>query len=388
MNICIVADVDLSKPHGNTIKVVSTAVELNKHGHNVCVVATKHSEAKQIKEADSIETHAIPPIGGSVAKTLRRNLMLVSKGKEIKRQTNSILHIETSPLGGYFALAGVSNYVLGVHGIYFDELRFARLPRYLPLGLYQKLTYFQEKLAVRRASRIVAVSTPMKEFIVKEWNVPPAKVEVVHNGYFASKVEKLGGVPVKRGMISFVGVIARWAVVDKIVEAAYALRHRDISFYIVGDGQDRGKIEEMVKKYDLKNVIMTGVVPIDKSYEIMSSSEILLAPFPRTLALEVASPIKLMEYMALGKPMVVDDVGEIPSILKKNDAALVSDPLDQKDFTRKIEQLLDDEELKHKISSNAKKLSSDFSWEKQGERLSNIYRRSFNNMDYKGMKSP
>ena len=129
----------------------------------------------------------------------------------------------------------------------------------------------------------------------------------------------------------------------------------------------------MVKEYDLNNVTFTGFVPIDKAYEIMAKSKILLAPFPKTLALEVACPIKLLEYMALAKPMVIDNVGEIPAMLKENDAAFVSDPLNQNEFIESIRILLDDDKLRKKIGSNAKELAKDFTWEKQGEKLAKMY---------------
>jgi len=73
-------------------------------------------------------------------------------------------------------------------------------------------------------------------------------------------------------IISFIGLLAKWANVDKVINAANALKKEDVSFlsfYIVGNGPDRGRLEQMVKEYDLNNITFTGFVPIDNAYEIM-----------------------------------------------------------------------------------------------------------------------
>ena len=105
----------------------------------------------------------------------------------------------------------------------------------------------------------------------------------------------------------------------------------------------------------------------------MANSKILLAPFPRTIALEVACPIKLLEYMALGKPMVLDNVGELPELLRVNNAALVSDPENVAEFINNIRLILRDDKLRREIAANAKNLSSEYTWQKQIDKLNDLY---------------
>ncbi|NQE53663.1 D-inositol-3-phosphate glycosyltransferase [ANME-1 cluster archaeon GoMg3.2] len=376
MNLCIASGSDLSRPSGDTIRVLSLVSGFEKTQNSINLVVPKPSKKHfAINIANNVEIYNIfaKVKKGSLINFAGMCILLILKAKKIRKNTESILQIEFSELGGCFAFAGSSNYILDVQGLTFDEVRYKKKAPFIPLKLYQKSVYYLEKLAIKRASKVIAVSNPMKDFLINKMEVSEDKIIVIPNGYIESIIKKVQNIKENKGMVSFIGSLSGWANVDKIVEGANALKNEDVFFYIVGDGQYRRKLESMVKKYNLRNVTFTGFIATEKAYEIMAKSEILLAPFPKTLALEVACPIKLLEYMALGKAMVVDNVGEIPAMLKRNDAALVSNPLDKNEFTNYIQLLLNDSQLRKKISSNAKMLSKDFTWEKQAKKLVELY---------------
>jgi glycosyltransferase involved in cell wall biosynthesis len=375
-NICIVSEIDLSRATGDTIRVCALVKMLQKK-FNVNLILPKPTSAKNVIQLDArisfIQSLKSEPIINMLKRT-----EFVSKIKEVQKEKKAILQIETSTLGGYLRLFGFSNYVLDVHGLAFDELKYDDLPWYLPHQLCINYTYLLEKFAVKQASKVVAVSNPMKNFVVSKWGVREDKVKVIPNGYFEDKIRKVENMKKISGLISFVGLLKKWASVDKVIEAARILKNENVFFTIVGDGPDRSRLEMMVKRYKLNNVKFTGFVSQDRAYEIMSKSEILLAPFPKTIALEVACPIKLLEYMALGKPIVLDNVGEIPAMLKEKGAAIVSDPLNPYEFIENIRRLLDSPRLATTISLKAKKLSKNFTWEKQGEKLIELYEQELN----------
>jgi len=290
MNITISAISNLSRPAGDTVRIISLAEGLGKRGFNVNLVTPIKDKFSMILP-DYIKTYSIDVKSKKTPiNIIIEYLMLILKANKVQKNTISRLQIESSVLGGYFALAGYSNYILDIHGLAFDEVRYSKLPWYIPPKIYQKYMSYLEKLAIKRASKVIAVSNPMKDFFIKEWKIPEEKIEVIPNGYFEEKIKNFRNIKETKGMISFVGVLAGWANVDKVIDAARALKKEDAHFYIVGDGRYRSMLENMVKKYNLNNVTFTGFVPIEKAYEIMAKSEILLAPFPKTLALEVACP--------------------------------------------------------------------------------------------------
>ena len=83
--------------------------------------------------------------------------MLVKKGRELRGE-NCIFLIETSVLGGYFAIMGFSDYVLDIHGVAFDEVNYVDLPWYVPKVIYKRYIAFLEKFAIKRAAKVIVVS--------------------------------------------------------------------------------------------------------------------------------------------------------------------------------------------------------------------------------------
>lgn len=373
-SLVIVSANDLSEPNGATTRIISLALALQKRGVEVSLIAPLHRHAKPIKEAESLE---ILPVRSYPLETMAGNLkMLVSlirEAKRVQKLKRARLQIEVSVWGGYFALAGFSNYILDVHTIAFDEARYSRLAsNRILVGFYRRFAYFLEKLGTKRAGMVIAVSEPMKEFMVKEWKIPADKVAVIPNGYFGAKVAQFSNLSEVKGMVSFVGGLARWVKLDKIIHAAKALKDEGITFYIVGDGSYRSELETMAKKDNLSNVIFTGFIPVDEAYEIMAKSQVVLYPLDQSFSKETSCPVKLMDYMGLGKAMVIDRVSEVALMLEENEAALACDPHNENEFIHNIRLLCTDEALRKKIALNAKKLAGDFSWEKQGEKLAGV----------------
>jgi glycosyltransferase involved in cell wall biosynthesis len=101
-------------------------------------------------------------------------------------------------------------------------------------------------------------------------------------------------------------------------------------------------------------------------------SEIMLSPFPEKLYARVACPIKVLEYMAFGKAMVIDEVDDMSRFLKEKNADIICDPNRDDEFVDKILLLLNNPELKREIGKNALSLSKEFSWKNQGVKLACI----------------
>ena len=370
-HVIIVADMDLSRLSGDVVRTVAFATELKKKFDNVTIISSKPTkdEIVNLNGINRIYT-SVKNEGGSIPNIFKRTYALINKAKELKCD-DSIFLIETSPLGGYFSLFGFSNYVLDVHGIHFSEIDYAAPPWYISKRLYKKFIKFLEKRAINNAVKVNTVSKSMSNFIHIEFNVPKDKIELIPNGFFDYKVRNTNRKKIaeSRGLVTFVGNLAKWANVDKIIQVANILKGEKVMFYIVGDGIYRQGLERLMKKYKLDNVVLTGHIPLDEAYEIIAQSEIMLLPFPKDICTEVACPIKVLEYMAFGKAMVIDEVDDISRLLKKKNAALVCDPFSNEDFAEKVRFLLNNDKIREEIGYNAQVISKEFSWENQGQKL-------------------
>ena len=377
LNVIIVADVDLSRFGGDTGRTMAFASELRKKGMEVTLVVPKHNKNETMIDSQGVNLVyiRIKQKGGSIINILQRRRALIKKAKKLQKENYFIL-IETSVVGGYFAIARFSGYVLDVHGIAFDEVNYATLPCYVPKSLYRRYIYFLEKLAVKRAAKVIAVSETMAKFIANKWKIQSNKIVIIPNGYFASQVANITEKRVgeRKGMVTFVGRLVKWASVDKIIRVANSLKEEEATFYIVGDGASnyRQELEELTRSYGLTNIVFTGSVPINEAYEMIARSEVVLSPLNNSLSKVACCPIKVIEYMGLGKAMVLDEVSDLSKFLKEKEAALVCDPDNYVDFAENIRLLLKDEELRKRIGANAKRLAEDFSWEKQGQKLAKV----------------
>lgn len=377
LNIVIIADVDLSRFGGDTGRIMAFASELKNNGMGVTVVAPKPINNEMMIDSHDINLAyiSVKQRGGSIINLFKRTRALIKKAKELQKE-NTILLIETSSVGGYFAIAGFSGYALDVHGIVFDEIDYASLPWYIHKTLYRKYMRFLEKTAVKRAAKVITISNAMTEFITNEWKIPEDKISIIPNGYFTSQVVNITKrrVGERKGMVTFIGLLAKWASVDKIIRAANRLKNEEATFYIVGDDpfDYRQELEELAYSYGLTNVVFIGSVPLEKAYEMVAISEVVLSPLKNTLSKTVCCPIKVLEYMAFGKAMVLDEVSDLSKFLKEQDAALVCDPENEEEFAENIRLLLKNAKLRNRIGANAKRLAEDFSWEKQGQKLAKL----------------
>ena len=112
------------------------------------------------------------------------------------------------------------------------------------------------------------------------------------------------GIPVDGFILGFTGVLRPWHGLDLLLTAVSSLvkQGRNMFLLIVGDGPYRVTIEKMVRELRLEHrVQVTGHIPHNKVPQYVSLFDVAISP----RATFYASPMKVIEYMSLGKPVVV-----------------------------------------------------------------------------------
>ena len=367
--ICIAHGGDVSEPSGGTNRVIAFATALRDAGFDVHLVvpSPKREFPEDLRD---IKIHTVPIKARSIRDQIFRALLVSLKAKKIAKNNNAILQIEHSTLAGSATLVGCSNFVLDMHDLAIGSPMYLNLP--FPKMIIQNFIYKVEERAVSRASKIIVVSNPMKEFIIREWKIPEKKIIVIPNGYFEKKFKNFDeSVEETDGMISFLGTLHSKLDLDKIINLAKSLENSKI--YIIGDGPLRGILELKIRKNDLKSIVLRGRLPDKDAFSLIARSQICILPETPSLLTRVSCPVKLFDYAALGKAIVADDVAEMCRVFKEHNAALLSDPTNLDEFIANVHKLLEDERLRRKLGENAKRLVKDFTWEKQGEKLVRMY---------------
>jgi glycosyltransferase involved in cell wall biosynthesis len=103
----------------------------------------------------------------------------------------------------------------------------------------------------------------------------------------------------------------------------------------------------------MPNILFTGKVPYEEIKYYLSAADVLALPMEDSIHDYARFPIRLGDYLASGRPIVSNAVGELRRILVQNQAGLVVDVNDLDGFAEGILALLDDKERANRYGANA-----------------------------------
>lgn len=131
----------------------------------------------------------------------------------------------------------------------------------------------------------------------------------------------------KKNQIIYAGNVGHAQDLENCILAVKKIiKTRDLKLLIVGDGDIKEDLEELVKHENLqKNVIFKGLVSRSKIPEMISESVIGLAPLKKLESLDYAAPTKVFEYMACGTPFIGCGIGEIERLAAESGAGIIAD---------------------------------------------------------------
>jgi glycosyltransferase involved in cell wall biosynthesis len=148
-----------------------------------------------------------------------------------------------------------------------------------------------------------------------------------------------------------------------------AVRDLPVHLLIVGEGPERGRIEEYLRATGKKSsVTMTGQVPSAEPYYGVADIAVLSSR-------SEGSPNALLEAMAAGVPVVATAVGGIPEIVTDEESALLVQPGDRQAMAAAIGRLLQEDGLAQRLTHKARQwIAERHSPEKRTARICGIYR--------------
>ena len=142
---------------------------------------------------------------------------------------------------------------------------------------------------------------------------------------------------------------------------------------ILGEGEEKENLRKFAIRLKLKDrVIFKGEIPNKEVTEYMVASDVFALP-----SLSEGFPVTILEAMASGLPIVVTKVTGITEIIINGENGFLAEPKNTKEIAEKILLLLEDEEMRERISRNNKENVKKYRWESVVERLEEIY-RSYN----------
>jgi glycosyltransferase involved in cell wall biosynthesis len=245
------------------------------------------------------------------------------------------------------------------------------------------LVYFTYKIC----NKIIVLSNSAKKEIVERYKIPLNKVEVIFNGVdlkrFTNLKENSCFIREKynvreKYIVGYIGTFYKWQGVRDLVRSfSYVAKKRDdVKLILVGDGPDFKNIVILIDKLNLKSkIILTGIVPPNEIPYYLNSIDIFIISRPNTIENKTAIPLKLLEAMAMGIPIVATNVGGISEVINDGmDGILAITDNDEK-LAEKILMLLNNKSLRKKIGKNAKESVKSFKWECSAKKIAKIYKQ-------------
>lgn len=233
----------------------------------------------------------------------------------------------------------------------------------------------RERRVWRRAPAYVTITRALADDLARRYG-PRPNLFVVPDGASAAapcgQAAPVGVGRPPRAIAGYAGHLYPWKGVDVFVRAM--ARAPGIAGLIVGGHpgeRDRARIDALVADLGLSDrVAITGLLPFPEVRARLRDAAILVLPNSASAISErYTSPLKLFEYLTLGRPIVASDLPAIREILTHERTALLVPPDDPAALAGALERLAADPDLAEALGRAARDLAASYSWPERARRL-------------------
>jgi glycosyltransferase involved in cell wall biosynthesis len=241
----------------------------------------------------------------------------------------------------------------------------------------------QEIATLHLSDAIICPSNVTRDYIAS-LGLNRKLVTVIPNGVSASDFSPTP-LPVRDGRISvllYIGTLADWQGLDIVIRALpKILEQHPVRLHIVGRGRSRQRkmLSKQIRKLGVEgSVIVQPAIPHHEIPALIAESDICIAPLglnDRNVT-QGACPIKVLEYMAAGRPLLASNMPIVRELVREDMDALLFSPSDPDDLARQVLSLLNDFELSKRLARSAsERVLSKFTWHESQKKLGKVYEK-------------
>ena len=375
-------------------RVWQEATTLQQHGYEVsiiCPTGKGYEKKYELIEGIHIHRHNLPlDAKGAAGYLLEYSAALfwefVLAWKVFLTRGFDAIHACNPPdniflVGGFFKLLFRKKFLFDHHDIN-PELYEAKFGR---RDFFYKMMLAWERWTFRTADVSIATNQSYRKIAIERGKMDPDRVHVVRSGPSLERMRIIDPVPaLKQGrdyLVGYVGVMGAQEGLDLLLEAVRHIVHdlgrTDVHFGLVGGGPELDDLKQMAIDMKIAEFItFTGRAPDQELLEMLNTADVCVNPDTWNEMNDKSTMNKIVEYMALGKPIVQFDLTE--GRFSAQEASVYADRNNPQDMAAKIIELLADPERRAEMGRIGRQRVVDvLSWDHEVPRLLAAYDQLF-----------
>lgn len=245
---------------------------------------------------------------------------------------------------------------------------------------------FFEKLTFRFANHVISTNQSYKDIAISRGLVSEDMITIVRNGPLLDTLVNVTPDPnllkKEAKLIGYIGEMGFQDGVDYLIRSIHFLvndlNRKDIYLILIGSGSAVDSLNALVDELHLGDyVYFAGYQPFSVWRSLLASVHMGAVPDPINDFNNKSTMIKITDYMGLCKPVVAFDLTE--HRVTAGDAALYAEPNNEMDFARKIELLMDNDEMREEMGNlGYERITKELAWNYQAEKLLIAYGKLIN----------
>lgn len=243
----------------------------------------------------------------------------------------------------------------------------------------------REAFLMREADAVVTLAETMATEIV-ERGVPRDKIYLAPNAvddalltahYDGASFRREMGIDDKEIVVGSVSSLVAYEGFATLLRAAALLRDEGapVRVLLVGDGTERNNLLELVEELGLATAILPGRVGPEEALQAQDAIDIFVCPRDDLRVTRLVTPLKPVEAMALGKPVVLSDLPALSELVGSDGAGLLVPPGDPAELARALAMLSQDPAKRAEMGEAGRaEVAAKRTWSRVAETYRTVYR--------------
>ncbi|MHA1251157.1 MAG: glycosyltransferase family 4 protein [Candidatus Helarchaeota archaeon] len=250
-----------------------------------------------------------------------------------------------------------------------------------------------EKIDFLYSNRIIAISPLMKKLLIKNYKIPSDKIDIISSGVNSElfnpnkefnldiKFKNINEKDFK--IILYEGNITQKRGIETLIKSIFLVKKKikNIKLILIGNISNKYKfiINKIVNDLNLtKNVILTGFVDYKKVPAFISIADICVSPLYPIISYQISSPLKILEYLSMEKPVIASDIYAHRLLIKNYYNGQLVEPKNPIALANAITYILENYEDCKKWGKNGRKMIlKKYTWKIKTKELLKTYKRVY-----------